>query len=69
MGNCCIICRKPLESGIIIYGKVICSNCERRLIEASCDTDFYNYYKDSIKKNLYEPILRGVDKECQNYQL
>lgn len=69
MSKYCIICRKPLESGIILYGKGICPSCEQRLLETSIDTDFYEFYKNSIKKNLSQLVIRGVDKECQNYQL
>lgn len=64
---CCIICRKPLKNGIIIGGRGICKSCEEKLTNANMDTDFYIYYKDCIKKNLGESIMREEDKDCMNY--
>ncbi len=65
----CIICRKPLNSGIIVNGKRICKSCEERLINAEIDTDFYEYYKNCIRKTLVQFIPRGVTKDCQDYHL
>ncbi|HEY5561341.1 MAG TPA: sigma factor G inhibitor Gin [Clostridiaceae bacterium] len=65
----CIICRKPLSNGIIIRGKGICRSCEDRLVTSSQETDLYEYYKDRIKKNLVNDILRGEDLRCPNYHL
>ena len=65
----CIICRKPLNDGIIINGRGICVNCEGRIIEAKANTDFYEYYKNCIRKSLVQFIPRGVTKDCQNYHL
>lgn len=62
----CIICRKPLKDGIIINGKGICKNCEKRLIKLECGNDFYEYYKNRIKigiiHNLEEKYKSGVSK-------
>jgi len=63
----CIICRKPLKNGIIINGKGICKSCEGRLVNSQWNTDLYEYYKDCIKKNLVQAILRGEDSDCPNY--
>jgi len=63
----CIICRKPLNDGIMINGRGICRCCEERITKADVETDFYQFYKECIKKNLTEPMLRGVDSSCQNY--
>lgn len=65
----CIICRKPLTSGIIVNGKRICKCCEERLTNTKMDTDFYEYYKDCIKKNIVQVILKGEDFRCQSYHL
>jgi hypothetical protein len=65
----CIICRKPLSSGIIVNGKRICKSCEERLIKSEMDTDFYEYYKDCIKKTIVYAELKGEDVNCQNYHL
>lgn len=65
----CIICRKPLNDGIIIYGTGICKSCEERIIIAKANTDFYEYYKKCIKKTLVQFIPRGVNKDCQDYHL
>ncbi|GIM30023.1 protein CsfB [Clostridium polyendosporum] len=56
--NNCIICGKHCENGIIIKGKVICSSCEEKLVSCEIGTDFYEYYKDCIKKHLVPSILR-----------
>lgn len=65
----CIICRKPLNSGIMVNGKRICKSCEERLINAEIDTDFYEYYKNCIKKTIVQTELRGEDTRCQSYHL
>nr|WP_026050909.1 MULTISPECIES: sigma factor G inhibitor Gin [Clostridium] len=65
----CIICRKPLEDGIIIYGRGICKCCEERLLKMDVNTDFYEFYKNCIRKNIVQLIQRGVNEECQNYHL
>ncbi|MCR3761024.1 sigma factor G inhibitor Gin [Clostridium felsineum] len=52
MKKMCIICRKPLKDGIIINGKGICKNCEKRLVGLECGNDFYEYYKKRIKKRI-----------------
>lgn len=64
----CIICRKPLISGIIVNGKRICKCCEDRLLRAEMETDFYEYYKDCIKKTIVKVTLRGEDIRCQSYR-
>lgn len=63
----CIVCRKPLNNGIMINGRRICNCCEERLINVQIDTDFYQYYKECIKKTMTEYMLRGVKKSCPNY--
>ncbi|WP_163195599.1 sigma factor G inhibitor Gin [Clostridium thermarum] len=54
----CIICRKTLNDGIIINGRILCKACENRLINAKVNTDFYNYYRDCIKKTVVDLLLR-----------
>lgn len=64
----CIICRKPLNNGIIINGRGICKSCEERLIKEDINTDFYIYYKDCLKRTVTQSVLRGEDNYCQrNY--
>jgi hypothetical protein len=65
----CIICRKPLNGGIMINGKRICKCCEERLINSDMDTDFYNYYKNCIKNTIVQIALKGEESRCQNYHL
>lgn len=65
----CIICRKPLNDGIIINGRGICKSCEERLLKISMGSDFYNYYFKCIKRELAVPILKGEDNNCQSYRL
>lgn len=67
--QCCIICGKPLNGGIIINGKGICISCEKKIINVRMDTDFYMYYKNCIKKSIIYPMIRGEDSKCQNYHL
>jgi hypothetical protein len=54
----CIICRKELNNGIMINGRVICKSCEERLVNANVDTDLYEYYRDCLKKAVVGSILR-----------
>ncbi|MDU4892297.1 MAG: sigma factor G inhibitor Gin [Clostridium sp.] len=68
MCRTCIICRKPLNDGIIVYGKGICESCEKRLLIIDEETDFYDFYKNCIKKNLVRLIPRGVNENCRDYQ-
>ncbi|MCY6484777.1 sigma factor G inhibitor Gin [Clostridium aestuarii] len=65
----CIICRKPLNDGIMINGRGICKNCEERIINSENGTDFYEYYINCIKKTIVHYMIRGVDYKCQNYPL
>jgi DNA-directed RNA polymerase subunit RPC12/RpoP len=64
----CIICGKPLNDGIIIYGKGICPCCEKRLMNMDRDTDFYEYYKECIRRNIAELVIREEEINCQNYR-
>ncbi len=68
MCRTCIICRKPLNNGIIVYGKGICETCEKRLLVIDRETDFYDFYKNCIKKNLVQLIPGGVNDNCRDYQ-
>jgi hypothetical protein len=54
----CIICRKVLNNGIIINGRMICKCCEDRVVNSTVNTDFYNYYRDCIKKSVVDLLLR-----------
>lgn len=48
----CIICGKTFNNGIIIKGKGICRNCELNIVKCDINTDFYDYYKKCIRKNI-----------------
>ena len=54
----CIICRKELNNGIMINGRVICKSCEDRIVKAVVDTDLYDYYTDCLKKRIVSSIAR-----------
>lgn len=64
----CIICGKPLNNGIMIYGRGMCTCCEKRLINLELGTDFYNYYKDCIRKSMVQSVIRGEEINCQSYR-
>lgn len=63
----CIICGKPLADGIIINNRVICSICEKRLVNLQPGNDFYEHYKECIKKVIFQ--VGGAEDSCQNYHL
>lgn len=65
----CIICGKPLNDGIIINGRGICKSCEERMIKTDVNTDFYNYFIESIKKTIVQYLIKGAEYNCQNYHL
>jgi hypothetical protein len=55
--NRCVICKKALHDGIIINGRMICKSCEKRLLESKMDTDFYEYYKECLKKVICNAVV------------
>ena len=60
----CIICSKSCRNGIIIKGKLICSECEKKIVSSNVDTDFYQYYKNQIKKNISGALVEeSVESE------
>lgn len=64
----CIICRKSLNNGIIINGRIICKSCEDRVVNSTVNTDFYNYYRDCIKKTVVDLLLREKSTRSQSYR-
>lgn len=64
----CIICGKPLNDGIMIYGRGICHCCEKRLMYLELDTDFYTHYKECLRKSVVQAIIRGEKISCQSYR-
>lgn len=66
--RCCIICRKPLDSGIMINGRGICRCCEERMLRTAMDTDFYIFYKNCIRKNIAHAVIREEGNNCQDYR-
>ena len=47
-----IICKKQ-GYGIIIKGKLICKSCETKVIECDLDSEFYKFYKNRLKEEIY----------------
>lgn len=64
----CIICRKELNNGIMINGRVICKCCEERIVNSKVDTDLYEYYRDCLKKAVVGSILREQVIEYDSFQ-
>lgn len=64
----CIICRKELNHGIIINGRVICKSCEERLVKSEIGTDLYSYYRDCIRKSVAGSILKEEELVYQDYR-
>lgn len=63
----CIICGKPQTDGIMINNRRICRTCEERLLNLQIGSDFYEHYKDNIRKAIFQ--WRGAEDNCQNYHL
>lgn len=63
----CIICGKPINNGIMIYGRGICTCCEKRLVNLGYTTDFYNYYIERIRKVIVQDVIRGEEINCRSY--
>lgn len=53
----CAICRKPSGDGVSIFGKLICSECEKTMVNLDINDGGYDEYKDLIKKNIYGDII------------
>ncbi|MDP4144258.1 MAG: sigma factor G inhibitor Gin [Bacillota bacterium] len=58
----CIICGRYLSDGIIINGRGICKSCEQRLVNLELNTDFYEFYKECIKRNVVQSIVGTVEQ-------
>lgn len=64
----CILCRKHLSDGIIVNGKLICRSCEHKLVNSGVSTDFYEYYKECIKRYIAEPLEKNNSLRYQQYR-
>ncbi|MBU3196892.1 sigma factor G inhibitor Gin [Clostridium algidicarnis] len=64
----CILCRKSINNGIMINGKYICKSCEEKLISCNIDTDFYEYYKQCIKRSLAKYVVRNNYFNIEQYR-
>lgn len=64
----CIICRKPFTDGIIVNGRLICRSCEHKLVNAEVNTDFYEYYKECIKRSIKDYTLRKTVIGYEEYR-
>ncbi|MGG5463128.1 sigma factor G inhibitor Gin [Clostridium sp. B9] len=52
----CIICGKE-GCGIMIRGKLICTECEKKAISCDINSDFYEFYKNRLKEEVYKKKL------------
>ena len=48
----CIICKKQ-GYVIIIKVKLISKRCETKVIECDLDSEFYKFYKNRLKEEIY----------------
>lgn len=46
----CIICHKPKEEGIRIFGQMICLDCEREIVHADVGDEAYSRYVEEMKR-------------------
>lgn len=67
--QCCIICGKSINDGIIISGTSICRGCEERIIKIDNNNDFYEHYKNCIRKTITQTLIKGEDISCQSFHL
>ncbi|WP_426348248.1 sigma factor G inhibitor Gin [Alloiococcus sp. CFN-8] len=67
MKKSCILCRKSKSDGIVINGKRICKSCEEKLISIKAGNDFYEYYKECIKRDILSLTLRNKMINCTSY--
>ena len=51
----------------MINGRELCKSCEKRLLNIDINTDFYEYYKECIRKNIVNTTIRGEDIKCQDF--
>ncbi|WP_040209919.1 sigma factor G inhibitor Gin [Clostridium polynesiense] len=63
----CIICRKSGNDGIIINGKRICRSCEKKMISSEAGNDFYEYYKECLKKDICQFTVKFSNANCEVY--
>lgn len=45
----CILCGQMDETGIYLWGKMICSDCETQILNLRIEDPTYECYKDRIK--------------------
>lgn len=64
-GNC-ILCKKPLNDGIIINGRGICKSCIERMINLESNNDFYEYYKKCMKRYIVADLLK---RDCKTNEI
>ncbi|NEU03960.1 sigma factor G inhibitor Gin [Clostridium senegalense] len=55
----CIICNKS-NDGIIVYGRKICIECEKKIINTDLNTDFYLFYNKCIRKKLVKGYVKNT---------
>ncbi len=67
--QCCIICGKTINDGIIINRTAICRGCEVRIVKMDNNNDFYEHYKNCIKKTITHALVKGEDINCQSFHL
>ena len=52
LNKVCIICGETNTRGIIIMNQKICIKCEEKAVEEDIGSEFYEFYKDRILKNV-----------------
>ncbi|NLJ56738.1 MAG: inhibitor of sigma-G Gin [Firmicutes bacterium] len=50
----CLFCHLNKKAGLNILDTFICSDCEKRLVRATCDDRAYQFYLQNLKKFWHE---------------
>ncbi|MGI5840053.1 MAG: sigma factor G inhibitor Gin [bacterium] len=50
----CIICETNGVDGIVLCGKLICAECERKIVRAGILSSRYDFYRERLKL-IWEP--------------
>ncbi|WP_067933460.1 sigma factor G inhibitor Gin [Alicyclobacillus kakegawensis] len=49
-GRRCIICDRPREIGIVVWGQFICAECEQEIVSTDTSELRYQYYVQRLKR-------------------
>lgn len=50
----CLFCRLNKKAGLHILAAFICSDCEKKLVKATCGDHAYQFYLHNLKKFWHE---------------